>query len=49
MRRKLQNKFAIQGAIYSSWTLHKTSLLQLKAEQVQEDAKKVYHDDTNVP
>ena len=45
VRGKLQNKVAIQGAIYTSWTLHKTSLLQIKAEQVQEEARKAYRDE----
>ena len=39
---------ALQGAIYTAWALHKTSLLKLKAEQVQEEAKKLYHDETVV-
>ena len=40
VRRKLKNKAAIQGAIYCSWTLHKTHLLQIQAEELQEDMKK---------
>ena len=30
---------------YTSWTLHKTSLLQINSEQVQEEARKAYHDE----
>ena len=47
---KLQgNKTAIQGAIHTSWILHKTSLLELKAEKLQEDLKMVYHDHITYP
>ena len=42
IRCKLKNKSAIQGAIYCSWTLHKTHLLQLQAEELQEDVKRFY-------
>ena len=33
------------GAINSSWTLHRTELLQLQAEEVIEEAKTVYTDE----
>ena len=36
-RYKLKNKAAIQGAIYLSWTLHKTDLLKIQAEELGED------------
>lgn len=43
---KLQgNRSAIEGAIYSSWTLHKTSLLQLRVEKVEAQSSKVYKDE----
>ena len=43
---KLQgNRAAIEGAIYSSWTLHKTSLLQLRVEKVEAQCSKVYKDE----
>ena len=41
---KLQSKAAIQGTIYTSWTLHKTHL-QLQVDELQDEAKKIYHDD----
>lgn len=41
---KLIDKYAIQGAIYCSWTLHKTKLLQLEAEQLKKDMESVYTD-----
>ena len=37
---------AIRGAIYTSWTLHKCSFLQLRGEKLQSDLKDVYKDDT---
>ena len=43
-RGRLQSKTAIQGTIYTSWTLHKTHLLQLQAEELQEEGKIVYRD-----
>ena len=45
IRGKLQSKAAIQGTIYTSWTLHKTHLLQLQVDELQEEAKKIYRDD----
>lgn len=46
VREKFQNnKRAIMGAINSSWTLHRTELLQLQAEEVAEEAKTVYTDE----
>lgn len=44
IRARLQSKAAIQGTIYTSWTLHKTHILQLQAEELQEEAKMVYRD-----
>ena len=41
IRGKLQSKAAIQGTIYTSWTLHKTHLLQLQVDELQEEAKKI--------
>ena len=38
-RDKLHNKNAIEGAIYTSWRLQCSHLLQLQAEEVIEDAK----------
>lgn len=43
-RCKLKNKAAIQGAIYLSWTLHKTDLLKIQAEELGEDMKMIYPD-----
>lgn len=43
---KLQdNRAAIEGAIYSSWTLHKTSLLQLQVEDIEARCLNVYKDE----
>ena len=39
------NKKAIMGAINSSWTLQRTDILRLQAEEVIEAAKKVYTDE----
>ena len=33
-RHKLQDKSAIQGVINASWTLHKSDLLELEAEEL---------------
>jgi hypothetical protein len=44
-RCKLKNKAAIQGAIHLSWTLHKTELLKLQAEEMGEDMKLIYPDE----
>ena len=41
---KLQNKAAIRGAIDSSWTLHKTRILQLQTEKLVEQTKQLYSD-----
>ena len=38
------NREAIEGAIHSSWTLHKTSLLELEAEELEDKAILVYDD-----
>ena len=45
VRAKLQHKNAIQGAIYASWALEKTSHLQILAEGLEEDTKTVYEDE----
>jgi len=45
VKGKLRNKIALQGAICTSWALHKTNLLQLKAEEVQAKARTLYKDD----
>ena len=46
IREKFRNnKKAIMGAINSSWTLQRTELLRLKAEEVIEAAKTVYTND----
>ena len=34
VRHKLKDKSAIQGAINTSWTLHKSDLLELEAEEL---------------
>ena len=44
LRARLQSKAAIQGSIYTSWYLHKTHLLELQAEDIREEAKKIYQD-----
>ena len=41
-RCKLKNKAAIQEAIHLSWTLHKTDVLKLQAEEMGEDMKLIY-------
>ena len=41
---ELNNREAIEGAIHSSWTLHKTSLLELEAEELEDKAILVYDD-----
>jgi len=45
VKGKLRNKIALQGAIYTSWSLHKTNLPQVKAEEVQAKARTLYKDD----
>ena len=45
VRAKLRNKAAIRGAIDSSWTLHKTHLLQLQAEKLVQQTKQLYSDE----
>ena len=42
------NTTAIQGAIYASWTLHKSNLLELKADKRREDLKSVYKDEVTL-
>jgi hypothetical protein len=39
------NREAIEGAIHSSWTLHKTSLLELEVEELEDKAILVYDDE----
>lgn len=39
------NREAIEGAIHSSWTLHKTDLLELEVEELEDKAMLVYHDE----
>ena len=34
-----RNKEAIEGAIHSSWILHKSRLLELQAVEIEEKAK----------
>ena len=46
VRDKLHNKNAIEGALYSSWRLQSTHLLQLEAEVIQE-AKLYIADDVS--
>lgn len=44
--RELGNsREAIEGAIHSSWTLHKTSILELQLEELEEKAKAKYDDE----
>ena len=45
VRHKLKDKLAIQGAINTSWTLHKSSLLELQAEQLTISVHQAYSDD----
>lgn len=45
IRAHLGSKAAIQGTIYTSWTLHKTHLLELQAEELQGVAKQLYNDE----
>ena len=39
------NREAIEGAIHSSWVMNKTSILELKAEEMEEKAKACYEDE----
>ena len=41
------NREAVEGAIHSSWTLHKTSLLELQLEELEEKEKAYMR--TNLP
>ena len=45
VRDKLHNKNAIEGAIYASWRLKSTHLLQIQAEEVIEDSVSFIDDD----
>ena len=42
VRCKLRDRVAIQGAIHTSWTLHKTTLLQLRSEELTTRVEEVY-------
>ena len=44
MRHKLKDKLAIQGAINTSWTLHKSTLLDLQAEKLKVFGHQAYPD-----
>ena len=44
VREKLKDKSAIQGAINVSWTMQKSSLLQIQADEVREESKTIYTD-----
>ena len=46
VRQKLQDKAAIQGAINSLWTLHKSDLLQLQADELAVCVNHTYTDET---
>ena len=39
------NREAIEGAIHSSWLINRTSLLELKAEEMEEKPKPMYEDE----
>ena len=39
------NREAIEGAIHSTWVMNKTSILELKAEEMEEKAKVCYEDE----
>ena len=43
-KEKLKDKVEIQGAINVAWTMHKSSLLQMQADEIQEEAKTIYDD-----
>ena len=45
VRHKLQDKAAIQGAINTSWTLHKSDLLQIQADEVAVYVGQAYADE----
>ena len=45
VRHKLNDKAAIQGAINTSWTLHKSGLLQLQADELAVYASAVHRDE----
>ena len=42
VRHKLKDKLAIQGAINTSWTLHKSNLLELQAEKLMTAVHQAY-------
>ena len=44
VREKLKDKSAIQGAINVSWTLQRSSLLQVQADEIREESKTIYSD-----
>lgn len=43
-KEKLKDKVEIQGAINAAWTMQKSSLLQIQADEIQEEAKTIYDD-----
>ena len=45
VQHKLKDKSAIQGAINTSWTIHKTDLLQLQADELCEQFSLLYEDE----
>lgn len=47
VRAKLRNTSAIKGAIFTSWTLHKTHILKMKADEIEQEAKVAHPDEVN--
>ena len=45
IHQKLQNKAAVEGAIVTSWILHKSSLLDLYVDEAKSRIKKLFDDD----
>ncbi len=48
VRHKLRNKTAIQGAIHTSWNLHKTSLLEIQVDELRAKATDAYIEESTV-
>ena len=46
VRHKLRDKSAIQGAINTSWIIHKTDLLKLEVDKMEDSISQVYKDKT---
>ena len=44
VRHKMNDKSGIQGAINTSWTIHKTDLLQLQVDELSVKFNEVYKD-----